>query len=157
MKSLRERFEEKVELIPFHPCWEWIAAKNRDGYGQIWDGTYRKDGRNPKMRGAHQISYFLAFGTFLPQGLELDHSCRNRGCVNPAHLKPVTHIQNMINSPVSLISKERAKTHCAYGHPFSGDNLRIFPSRPDSRICARCHNGRSKLAKRRMRTLARSP
>lgn len=67
-------------------CWEWAAARNEDGYGYF---NYRG-----KIRKAHRVAYELMRGE-IPIGLDLDHRCRNHGCVNPSHLRPVT---NKLNS-----------------------------------------------------------
>ena len=67
-------------------CWVWTGAKNRQGYG-----SQRLDGKRP---GAHRVVYEALVGP-IPEGLELDHLCRNPSCVNPDHLEPVTHQENM--------------------------------------------------------------
>jgi hypothetical protein len=83
-----ERFWAKVDKAG--DCWEWTAAKDRDGYGQ-----FKLDGR---MRAAHRVSWEMAHGT-IPEGLEIDHRCHNHGCVNPGpeHLRTATPKQNNEN------------------------------------------------------------
>jgi len=67
-------------------CWEWTGCKDSGGYGQV--------GIKGKMKPAHVISYNYFKGS-IPKGLELDHLCRNKACVNPDHLEPVTHQENV--------------------------------------------------------------
>ena len=127
-ESREERFWEKVELIPFHSCWEWVAAKTKLGYGKF-----------SKTKGgwdfAHRYSYELIKGK-IPHGKMLDHLCRNPSCVNPNHLEPVTGYINQLRSPISLVYKNSLKTNCPKGHPYSGNNL--FIERDGSRKCRIC-------------------
>jgi hypothetical protein len=67
-------------------CWQWPGALDESGYGQVVVG-----GRN---RAIHSVAWEYLMGP-IPSGLELDHKCRNRACANPAHLEPVTHVENM--------------------------------------------------------------
>lgn len=90
--TMRERFLKKVELIPFHSCWEWTGGKIRNGYGHFRFG-YKLDGKND-IRLAHRVSYELHVGP-IPKGLVLDHLCKNTSCVNPTHLQPVTQRENI--------------------------------------------------------------
>lgn len=84
-----ERFWEKVDKTEESDCWTWKNALDRDGYG------YLRRYRGP-MVGAHVFSYEIENGP-VPEGKEIDHACRNRSCVNPLHLRAVTHKQNMEN------------------------------------------------------------
>ena len=100
------RFWAKVRIgsIPAHrpdlgPCWEWTGARNNDGYGEFVVGS-RTDGNNRLVR-AHRLAYETLIGP-IPDGLESDHLCRSRSCVNPGHLEPVTHRLNLRRSPVKL-------------------------------------------------------
>ena len=80
------RFWDKVDKSG--DCWEWTASRGTSGYGQI-----RANGR-PVV--AHRVAYELTHGA-VPEGVELDHLCHNRGCVNPDHLRVVSHKENMEN------------------------------------------------------------
>lgn len=101
---LPERFWSKVRLAE-SGCWEWAGSKV-NGYGGI-----SFDGRTKK---AHRVSYETLVGA-VPDGLFLDHLCRNRGCVNPTHLEVVTGRENVLrgNSPAAIHAR---RTHCKYGH-----------------------------------------
>lgn len=131
MATLEERFWAKVEKSD--GCWLWTGAKTTTGYGSVW-----LDGRSVK---AHRVAYELLVGR-IPDGLTIDHLCRVRLCVNPAHLEPVTNRENTLRSPQSEASVNARKTHCPKGHPYEGRNLRVWVNkqRPTmvQRRCVMC-------------------
>lgn len=86
--GVRERFWAKVRRGSAEECWTWTGAQRR-GYGRF------SLGRSNRL--AHRISYIMEVGA-VPEGMDLDHACRNRLCVNPAHLRAATRSQNAINS-----------------------------------------------------------
>lgn len=130
-QRLPERFWTKVQETS-GGCWEWTASRYvQNGYGQF--GFKGKNSRT-----AHSVAWEALIGP-VPEGLELDHLCRNRACCNPAHLEPVTHRENTLRgtSPSALHAK---KTHCPKGHPYEGDNLlvRVKDGGRKSRECRAC-------------------
>lgn len=121
-------------------CWLWTAALNRNGYGFFMDS-----GRI--MRTAHRIAY-EALVAAIPEGLVLDHLCRVRHCVNPAHTEPVTQAENLRRGE-TITAKASAATCCPKGHPYSGDNLYVNPKGHRScRICTRDRNARRRVEQR---------
>jgi len=119
-------------------CWLWTAAANAAGYGVM---RVRM-----RMLRAHRVSYELHVGT-IPDGLMLDHLCRNTLCVNPAHLEPVTQRENVMRGR-GICPLNAAKTHCPYGHPYSGRNLLLAGTRK-VRKCRQCIADRSQEKNRR--------
>ncbi len=106
-------------------CWEWTATLDGRGYGKC----YWKH----KQLSSHIISYQLMVGD-VPEGLELDHLCRNKKCVNPDHLEAVTHRENMLRgfAPSAIHAR---KTHCPQGHLYNGINLITYGTNRKCRIC----------------------
>lgn len=134
----RQRFEAKFTRAT-KGCWEWIAAIDPSGYGRfsVKLGPTRKDYR---MKLAHRVSYETYSGP-IPAGLDLDHLCRNRRCVNPDHLEPVTRSENLRRSPL-MGNASLSKTHCPRGHEYSAENTRVTKS--DSRSCRSCERARNR-------------
>ena len=128
-QSVQERWAAKVVARSVDECWIWQAYTCRKGYGQ-----FKVDGRMVK---AHRWSYEHFVGP-IPDGLELDHLCRVRNCVNPAHLEAVTHAENVRRGESG--KNQRAKTHCPQGHPYAGENLYVYPDgRRNCRTCQSAH------------------
>lgn len=135
-KPLAEKLAYRSKLDPATGCVLWIGSRT-DGYGNLYVG-----GKNKK---AHVLAYTLAKGP-VPKGLELDHLCRVRHCINPDHLEAVTHSVNVSRGANrdTLANYQRAKTHCPKGHPYSGDNL--FHNRAGDRCCRTCSREWARLS-----------
>ena len=137
-KNVR-RFWDKVDLDDPESCWVWDAALQTAGYGQIWlDGATHT---------AHKVAWVWEYGS-VPEGMQLDHLCRNRRCVRPAHLEPVTSRENSHRSPLTQNSINAAKTHCKNGHEF--DTVKN-----GKRGCSICSAAFSREYARRRRAKAR--
>lgn len=95
------------ERGPSHTCWHWKGYRNDKGYGRL----------NHTL--AHRLVYELLRGP-IPPGLTLDHLCRNKSCVNPDHLEPVTSVVNAMRG-IGPAAVNARKTHCKRGHPFQND------------------------------------
>lgn len=133
---LPARFWTKVKVDEVG-CWLWIAGLNRNGYGRFMDS-------NKITRAAHRVAYEALIAT-IPEGLQLDHLCRVRHCVNPAHTEPVTQAENLRRGE-TITAKASAATHCPDGHPYSGDNLHVTPKgHRRCRQCARDRNARRRV------------
>lgn len=123
-KTKLERFTEKYEINPDTGCWEWTAATNNSGYG-MFDHQL-----------VHRYAYEAMVGS-IPPGLTIDHLCRVRNCVNPAHLEAVTSQVNILRGN-TLAAANAAKTECPQGHPLIDEN--ILKSKLPKRACKTCHN-----------------
>ncbi len=121
------RVLEKSIPEPNSGCWLWIAARDGNGYGCLWDGR--------RVRPAHILS-FEAFRGSVPAGTELDHTCRTLCCVNPDHLEPVSHRENVLRG-AGLTAKYAKRTHCKNGHEFT--EMATRPGRMGRR-CRACES-----------------
>lgn len=126
MRPETDRFWTKVDKRP-DGCWLWTAYRNPDGYGR-----FRPYRQNQVM--AHRFAYEQIVGP-IPEGLTLDHLCRDRACVNPAHLEPVTAGENVMRG-TAVGAVNAAKTHCYRGHAFTPENTRVDPH--GWRVCRAC-------------------
>lgn len=130
-KTTAQRFLEKVEREP-GGCHVWTAYVRPSGYGMFGIGR--------RVHYAHRVAYELFVGP-IPEGLQIDHLCRNRRCVNPMHLEPVTHREN------GRRGKWSRKTHCVHGHAYTPDNT--YYSADGSRRCRICTSASNRASFRR--------
>src|SRR4051812_38920185 len=115
-RKLIDRFLDSVSPEPNTGCWLWASAVERNGYGRIRIGSGQR-------AQAHRFAYEY-FVKPIPAGLQLDHLCRERSCVNPAHLEPVTGRVNTLRGRCGEVAKRRhaAVTHCPFGHEYTSSN-----------------------------------
>lgn len=149
--TLRERFLSKC-VATETGCWEWTGGHFvSTGYASF---NLKRDDGIWRPQPAHRVAYELLHGS-IPEGLEIDHLCRNRGCVNPGHLEAVTRRENIRRSfgPSGINAR---KTHCSKGHPYDAENTRV---RRGKRECIECYRAmdraRQKTEKRRVAQRAR--
>lgn len=107
---LPPHFWTKVSPEPNSGCWLWAGTAMKNGYGQFRTG--------PRMSLAHRVAFRSLVGE-VREGLDLDHLCRTRCCVNPAHLEPVSRKENLARG---LSGRRRQsvlldRAHCKEGHP----------------------------------------
>jgi hypothetical protein len=124
-------------------CIEWIGSKSGDGYGR-WDFL-----GHPVQ--AHRLAYEWALGP-IPDGTELDHTCRFTSCINPLHLEPVTHRVNVLRGQ-GIAAMRARQTHCVNGHEFTEENTYRFRG---NRLCRACHLVYGRESKARMKQKARA-
>lgn len=122
-------------------CWEWTASK-RNGYGQFGASARH-------IEPAHRVAYELLIGP-IPNGLVIDHLCRNTACCNPEHMEPVTNVENVMRGE-GFAPGNAAKETCIRGHLLSGPNVYIHPTR-GSRQCRICRKVYQREYKRRHRS-----
>lgn len=150
LDHLARRLLDKVDRSgpPFRelgPCWLWP--------GYLAKGGYAKGALGGRRGMIHRLAYELLVGP-IPQGLTLDHLCRVRRCVNPAHLEPVTMAENLHRGN-TLPAINAAKTHCPSGHPYDVENTYVNPS-TGRRTCRACQVIHQRTWRQRRRALERS-
>lgn len=134
MNTPPPRFWDKVDKTD--SCWVWTGIKNSLGYGLFTIGS--------KKLLAHRYLYQRLVGP-IPEGLQLDHLCRNKACVNPSHLEPVTASENIRRAiPFKRnyrgVSASLSATHCAHGHQLTEANTYMRPSGArECKTCRRAH------------------
>lgn len=131
------RYVHKTET-----CWLWTGAVGSHGYG-----NFAVDGRraSPKTVRAHKFAYEAVLGP-VPAGLELDHLCRVRNCVNPDHMEPVTRRENLVRG-IGFPAVNAKKAHCPQGHEYT------YSAAQGGRICLTCRRARCRLAYQRRKVV----
>lgn len=129
-QDLPSRVWSRVESTPLG-CWIWTGPCAK-GYGRV---SVREAGSRRSMQ-IHRYAYEQLVGP-IPDGLQLDHLCRNRACCNPAHLEPVTSRENTLRG-TNQVARQAAATHCVHGHEFTPENTYVEPGgRRKCRTCQR--------------------
>lgn len=138
-----DKFWDKILPEPNSGCWLWIGKINSKGYGRHQFG-----GRQGKEVQAHRFSYELNCAS-IPDGLDLDHLCRVRCCVNPTHLEPVTRQVNISRSDLIGKWKRTRPTHCKWGHEFTPQNTWV--DKHNYWHCRKCHAKTERMRRIRLR------
>ena len=132
-----ERFWAKIDAWTTDGCWNWTACLT-NGYGHLWVA-----GRTVR---AHRFAYELLVGP-IPEGLVIDHLCRNHACVRPDHLEPVTQAVN-VQRGIGPAATRAPKAECPQGHLYAGSNVYLYRGK---RNCRECRNARKRAWRRARR------
>lgn len=120
------RLFKKMRVNEETGCFEW-TGRLRSGYGVM--------GFQGRVTGVHRVMMGCIYG-LIPRRFDIDHLCRNRKCFHPDHLEVVTHLENLLRSPLSLAKKNREKTECPRGHLLDRASLK------GERYCSICSGQR---------------
>ena len=139
--TIIERINRRIHFDEVTGCHLWTGTINDCGYGLI-----HYQGRNQR---AHRVRYELECSAIDPK-LDLDHLCRNRRCINPAHLEPVTRKENIRRSPI-IGRQYDSMTHCRRGHEFTPENTRIY--KETRRRCRACSVIQNRIYRAKIKTI----
>lgn len=142
-RTLEVRFWEKVKKAEGDACWLWVGSRRHQQYpyGCIW--------ARGKAQWAHRIAWELEHGP-IPEGMQVDHICKNPQCVRHDHLRIVTPRQNWVDYSDSPMAANAKKSHCPQGHPYSTENIALVKrsamrsgngkrvGRTTARVCLTC-------------------
>lgn len=139
-QAASERMRART-VITDDGCWLYQGAGTRNGYGRVNAGL------------AHRVSYEIHVGP-IPEGLLIDHKCRNRRCINPQHLEPVSASENIRRgiAPDLLRARNAAISACPQGHPYTPNNTRL--NKAGARECRSCNAARHRAYRRRRAAMA---
>lgn len=107
-------------------CWPWLLSVGNHGYGNTYDG---------KRRLAHRVAWAMHHQQQIPDGMTIDHICRNRVCCNPNHLRLLPNVVNATDNG------QGRKTHCPRGHEYTEENTRM--NAKGHRFCRACQKIRN--------------
>ena len=141
-ESTALRLRKKTDTLR-DECWHWTGQVARDGYGRM-----SVDGRKQMV---HRLAYAVWIGP-IPDGLEIDHLCMVKVCINPAHLEAVTRRENMLRQP--RIGARAAQTECIHGHPYTAENT--GRDGRGNRFCRTCDRAARRIYKARKRAEKRA-
>lgn len=130
-------------------CWLWTRGRFENGYGQAWKHGPRTkpSGRYGQPIQAHRLIYEILVGP-IPPGMQLDHLCRQRGCVNPNHLRVVTSRENILAPGSTCEAKtNHEKVSCPKGHLYTAENTYTHRGKRSCRECKREQKRTSALGK----------
>lgn len=135
-----DRFWSRVDV---GLCWEWVGTRLPTGYGTLGIGKKRVY--------AHRHAWEFLVGP-IPEGLVMDHLCRNPPCVNPDHLEPVTEQENIARGFAGVVAglQRAARTHCPHGHEFNDANTVWFTNTRNGKPYRQCRECRRSADRRRV-------
>lgn len=136
--TAEERFHSRI--ASWDGCWQWDAPNKGTGYGEF------------RHKGVRHLAHRFSFETFkgaIPKDRQVDHECRNRGCVNPSHLRLLTLAQNVLCGD-GITAKNKRKTHCNNGHEFTPENTYHYGG---ARGCKKCRNAASLASMRSLKVV----
>lgn len=136
--TVRERLLRLIDKD--RDCWVWTGSVSKAGYGRICIS----DNGSKRTRSAHRVSYETFKGE-IPEGLTIDHLCKNRKCINPNHLEAVT-IKENVHRGNPLWKQQMARTHCPKGHEYTEDNIYRYTTKHGGtcRNCKTCMKARTR-------------
>jgi hypothetical protein len=137
-RTVQQRLMALTDVGDGTGCWEWHGRRQLSGYGQVWVNEQRR--ADP----AHRVSYEAFVGP-IPEGLQIDHLCRNRRCIRPDHLEPVTAAENFARSthPAALTKKTGV---CGRGHDLAVHGKTTTSGTTEITRCQECRRERERKA-----------